>query len=72
MKAGDTVRIVSDDWALNGKLAVVVNPVPVPASSRCLLEVEDRAVTLPFDEVIAEHKASDRGRRAVSHLRVAV
>lgn len=51
LKPGSYVKIFTDDWTLNGKEGIVLDPHPIEGSSQCLVAVESEAITLPIHDV---------------------
>ena len=51
LKPGTHVIVFSDDWSLNKKTGIMLDPEPEIGSSNCLLEIEGEAVTLPIHDV---------------------
>lgn len=51
LKPGSRVRILSENWFLNNKEGIMLDPNPVEGSSRCIIEVEGESVTLPIHDV---------------------
>lgn len=51
LKPGTHVIVFSDDWTLNEKTGIMLDPEPIIGSSQCLLEIEGEAVSLPIHDV---------------------
>ena len=51
LKPGTHIVIYSDDWTLNEKSGIMLDPEPEIGSSQCLLEIDGEAVILPIHDV---------------------
>lgn len=56
-----TVRILSDDWFVFGRVGTVIDPEPVPGSSQMLLDVDGVQVTLSRHDVQAMNAQAGAG-----------
>ena len=51
LKPGTYVTLLSDDWTLNGKKGIMLDPEPEYGSSQCLVEIEGTQVVIPIHDV---------------------
>lgn len=51
LKPGSLIKILSENWFINGKTGIMLDPNPIEGSSQCYVEIEGEKINIPIHDV---------------------